>query len=428
MFEKFTEGAIKVIMLSQEEARRMGHNFVGTEQLLLGVIGQRHGIGARALKKLKVTLKKARKEIELYIGRGTGFVASEIPFTPRAKRVLEMAVHEGKDLGQNFVGTEHILLALIAESDGVAMRTLDKLNVDVHKLRNLILAYIEETQEEILRPLTQAEKFLLEREKKGSPTPTLDEYAENVTQEAINGNLDPVIGREKEIDDVIAVLARRTKNNPVLIGEPGVGKTAIAEGLAHRIVRGDVPENLKTKQVFSLDMGALIAGAKYKGEFEERLKSVVKEVVESDGEIVLFIDEIHTIVGAGATSGGSLDASNLLKPALQSGTLRCIGSTTYEEHKNHIEKDRALSRRFQKIDIAEPTIPETIEILRGLKTRFEEHHHVEYTDDALIAALRERRFRTGRPAVDVYPHLDLDRAIDAYLAALRTNLPRDKAD
>ena len=232
MFEKFTEGAIKVIMLSQEEARRMGHNFVGTEQLLLGVIGQRHGIGARALKKLKVTLKKARKEIELYIGRGTGFVASEIPFTPRAKRVLEMAVHEGKDLGQNFVGTEHILLALIAESDGVAMRTLDKLNVDIRKLRNLIFTYIEETQEEILRPLTQAEKFLLEREKKGSPTPTLDEYAENITKEAIDGNLDPVIGREKEIDDVIPILGRRTKNNPVLIGEPGVGKTAVAEGLA----------------------------------------------------------------------------------------------------------------------------------------------------------------------------------------------------
>ena len=251
MFEKFTEGAIKVIMLSQEEARRMGHNFVGTEQLLLGVIGQRHGIGARALKKLKVTLKKARKEIELYIGRGTGFVASEIPFTPRAKRVLEMAVHEGKDLGQNFVGTEHILLALIAESDGVAMRTLDKLNVDIHKLRNLILTYIEETQEEILRPLTQAEKFLLEREKKGSPTPTLDEYAENITKEAIDGNLDPVIGREKEIDDVIAVLARRTKNNPVLIGEPGVGKTSIVEGLAQLIHDGTAPRTLLGKKIYT---------------------------------------------------------------------------------------------------------------------------------------------------------------------------------
>ena len=233
MFERFTEGAIKVIMLSQEEARRMGHNFVGTEQLLLGVIGQRHGIGAKALKKMKVSLKKARKEIEMYIGRGTGFVASEIPFTPRAKRVLEMAVNEGKDLGQNFVGTEHILLALLGETDGVAMRTLDKLEVDSKLLRDIIFSYIEETQEEILRPLTQAEKFLLERERKGSPTPTLDEFSENITKEAVDGKLDPVIGREKEINDLIAVLARRTKNNPVLIGEPGVGKTAVAEGLAH---------------------------------------------------------------------------------------------------------------------------------------------------------------------------------------------------
>jgi ATP-dependent Clp protease ATP-binding subunit ClpC len=224
MFERFTEGAIKVIMLSQEEARRMGHNFVGTEQLLLGVIGQRHGIGAKALKKMKVSLKKARKEIEMYIGRGTGFVASEIPFTPRAKRVLEMAVNEGKDLGQNFVGTEHILLALLGETDGVAMRTLDKLGVDTKKLRDIIFSYIEETQEEILRPLTQAEKFLLERERKGSQTPTLDEFSENITKEAVDGKLDPVIGREKEINDLIAVLARRTKNNPVLIGEPGVGK------------------------------------------------------------------------------------------------------------------------------------------------------------------------------------------------------------
>ena len=231
MFERFTEGAIKVIMLSQEEARRMGHNFVGTEQLLLGVIGQRHGIGAKALKKMKVSLKKARKEIEMYIGRGTGFVASEIPFTPRAKRVLEMAVNEGKDLGQNFVGTEHILLALLGETDGVAMRTLDKLGVDTKKLRDIIFSYIEETQEEILRPLTQAEKFLLERERKGSQTPTLDEFSENITKEAVDGKLDPVIGREKEINDLIAVLARRTKNNPVLIGEPGVGKTAVAIGL-----------------------------------------------------------------------------------------------------------------------------------------------------------------------------------------------------
>jgi ATP-dependent Clp protease ATP-binding subunit ClpC len=384
MFEKFTEGAIKVIMLSQEEARRMGHNFVGTEQLLLGVIGQRHGIGARALKKLKVTLKKARKEIELYIGRGTGFVASEIPFTPRAKRVLEMAVHEGKDLGQNFVGTEHILLALIAESDGVAMRTLDKLNVDIQKLRNLILTYIEETQEEILRPLTQAEKFLLEREKKGSPTPTLDEYAENVTKEAIDGNLDPVIGREKEIDDVIAVLARRTKNNPVLIGEPGVGKTAVAEGLAQLILTEKVPDFLDGSLIMALDLGSILAGTKYRGEFEERLKRIVEEA-QNDSAVIIVIDEIHTLVGAGAAEG-AVDAANILKPALARGKFRCIGATTNDEYRKYIERDPALERRFQPVHVEEPSVGTTIEILRGLRSKFEQHHTLSYHDKALEQA------------------------------------------
>ena len=384
MFEKFTEGAIKVIMLSQEEARRMGHNFVGTEQLLLGVIGQRHGIGARALKKLKVTLKKARKEIELYIGRGTGFVASEIPFTPRAKRVLEMAVHEGKDLGQNFVGTEHILLALIAESDGVAMRTLDKLNVDINKLRNLILTYIEETQEEILRPLTQAEKFLLEREKKGSPTPTLDEYAENITKEAIDGNLDPVIGREKEIDDVIAVLARRTKNNPVLIGEPGVGKTAVAEGLAQLILTEKVPDFLDGSLIMALDLGSILAGTKYRGEFEERLKRIVEEA-QNDSAVIVVIDEIHTLVGAGAAEG-AVDAANILKPALARGKFRCIGATTNDEYRKYIERDPALERRFQPVHVEEPSIGTTIEILRGLRSKFEQHHALSYHDKALEQA------------------------------------------
>ena len=384
MFEKFTEGAIKVIMLSQEEARRMGHNFVGTEQLLLGVIGQRHGIGARALKKLKVTLKKARKEIELYIGRGTGFVASEIPFTPRAKRVLEMAVHEGKDLGQNFVGTEHILLALIAESDGVAMRTLDKLNVDIQKLRNLILTYIEETQEEILRPLTQAEKFLLEREKKGSPTPTLDEYAENITKEAIDGNLDPVIGREKEIDDVIAVLARRTKNNPVLIGEPGVGKTAVAEGLAQLILTEKVPDFLDGSLIMALDLGSILAGTKYRGEFEERLKRIVEEA-QNDSAVIIVIDEIHTLVGAGAAEG-AVDAANILKPALARGKFRCIGATTNDEYRKYIERDPALARRFQPVHVEEPSVGTTIEILRGLRSQFEQHHTLSYHDKALEQA------------------------------------------
>jgi ATP-dependent Clp protease ATP-binding subunit ClpC len=385
MFEKFTEGAIKVIMLSQEEARRMGHNFVGTEQLLLGVIGQRHGIGARALKKLKVTLKKARKEIELYIGRGTGFVASEIPFTPRAKRVLEMAVHEGKDLGQNFVGTEHVLLALLAESDGVAMRTLDKLNTDIQRLRNLILTYIEETQEEILRPLSQAEKFLLEREKKGSPTPTLDEYAENITKEAIDGNLDPVIGREKEIDDVIAILARRTKNNPVLIGEAGVGKTAVAEGLAQLILTENVPDFLDGSIIMALDLGSILAGTKYRGEFEERLKRIVEEA-QNDSAIIIVIDEIHTLVGAGAAEG-AVDAANILKPALARGKFRCIGATTNDEYRKYIERDPALERRFQPVRVEEPSIGVAIEILRGLRSKFEQHHCLTYHDKALEQAV-----------------------------------------
>ena len=384
MFEKFTEGAIKVIMLSQEEARRMGHNFVGTEQLLLGVIGQRHGIGARALKKLKITLKKARKEIELYIGRGTGFVASEIPFTPRAKRVLEMAVHEGKDLGQNFVGTEHILLALIAESDGVAMRTLDKLNVDIQKLRNLVLTYIEETQEEILRPLTQSEKFVLERQKKGSTTPTLDEYSENITKEAMDGNLDPVIGREKEIDDVIAVLARRTKNNPVLIGEPGVGKTAVAEGLAQLILTEKVPDFLDGSLIMALDIGSILAGTKYRGEFEERLKRIVEEA-QNDSAVIIVIDEIHTLVGAGAAEG-AVDAANILKPALARGKFRCIGATTNDEYRKYIERDPALERRFQPVHVEEPNVGTTIEILRGLRSKFEQHHTLSYHDKALEQA------------------------------------------
>ncbi len=384
MFEKFTEGAIKVIMLAQEEARRMGHNFVGTEQLLLGVIGQRYGIGAKALKKVKVTIRKTRKEIELYIGRGKGFVSAEIPFTPRAKRVLEMAVHEGRDLGQNFVGTEHILLALLGEPAGVAMRTLRALHVDLPKLRNIILKYIEETQEEILRPLTQMERFLLERGKTSSLTPTLDEYAENMSKEAIDGNLDPVIGREKEIDDLIAVLARRTKNNPVLIGEPGVGKTAVAEGLAQLIVAEQVPDFLDGSLILSLDIGSILAGTKYRGEFEERLKRIVEEV-QNDSSVIVVIDEIHTIIGAGAAEG-AVDAANILKPALARGKFRCIGATTNDEYRKYIERDPALERRFQPVHVEEPSVGTTIEILRGLRSKFEQHHILNYSDKAIEQA------------------------------------------
>lgn len=404
MFEKFTEGAIKIIMLSQEEARRMGHNFVGTEQLLLGVIGQRHGIGARALKRSKVTLKKARREIELYIGRGTGFVASEIPFTPRAKRVLEMAIHEGKDLGQNFVGTEHILLALINETDGVAMRTLDKIRVDIPKLRKLIMKEIEENQEEFLRPLTKAEKFLLDRERNGTPTPTLDEYSENISKEAIEGRLDPVIGRDKEIHDVIKVLARRRKNNPVLIGEAGVGKTAVAEGLAQLILTENTPDFLEGHVIMALDLGSILAGTKYRGEFEERLKRIVEEA-QNDASVILVIDEIHTLVGAGAAEG-AVDAANILKPALARGKFRCIGATTVDEYRKYIERDPALERRFQPVRVEEPDVGVTIDILRGLRSKFEQHHALSYHDKAVEqAAILSDKFIADRflpdKAIDV---------------------------
>ena len=386
MFERFTEGAVKVIMISQEEARRMGHNFVGTEQLLLGVIGQKHGIGARALKKMKLTLKKLRKEIELYIGRGKGYVSSDIPFTPRAKRVLEIALQESKDLGQNFIGSEHLLLALINEKDGIAKRTLDKLRVNIRTLRHLIYDYIEEYQDERLKGegLSQMEKYLAKHERDGSLTPTIEEYSDNMTKDAIDGKLDPVIGREKEIDDVITVLARRRKNNPVLIGEPGVGKSAVAEGLAQLILTEQTPEFLDGSVIMALDLGSTLAGTKYRGEFEERLKRIVEEA-QVDSSIILVIDEIHTLVGAGAAEG-AVDAANILKPALARGKFRCIGATTNDEYKKYIERDPALERRFQPVYVGEPSVGVTIEILRGLRSKFEYHHTLTYHDQALEQA------------------------------------------
>ena len=384
MFEKFTEGAIKVIMLSQEEARRMGHNFVGTEQLFLGVIGEGVGMGSKCLKSLGVTLKSGRKEVEKYIGRGTGFVASEIPFTPRAKRVLEMAVQEGKDLGQNYVGTEHILLALIAEDDGVAIRTIENMGLDLSEIRSVILSLIKENQEELLKPLTPEQRRILDRDNMPNNIPTLDEYTDNITVEAMDGRLDPVIGRDKEIFEVIKVLARRRKNNPVLIGEPGVGKTAVAEGLAQLIVAKDVPQFLEGNLILSLDLGSLLAGTKYRGEFEERLKRIIEEAQE-ESTVILVIDEIHTLVGAGAAEG-AVDAANILKPALARGGFRCIGATTIEEYRKYIERDAALERRFQPVNVDEPSVKVTIDILRGLRSKFERHHTLSYHDKAIEAA------------------------------------------
>ena len=400
MFEKFTEGAIKVIMLAQEEARRMGHNFVGTEQLLLGVIGQRHGIGGRALAQLNVTLKKTRKEIEKYIGRGTGFVASEIPFTPRAKRVLEMSIHEGQDLGVNYVGTEHVLLSLINEADGIAMRTLDKLRVNIPKLRHLILTYIEEQQEDILKPpLTDQEKWAIAREKSGLKTPALDSYTENITKDVMKQRLDPVIGRDEEINSLVKVLGRRRKNNPVLVGEAGVGKTACAEGLAILMQTMDCPEFLLEHDIRSLDLGSVLAGTKYRGEFEERMKHIIDEV-NQHGKTILVIDEIHTLVGAGAAEG-AVDAANLLKPSLARGTLRVIGATTIDEYRRYIEKDPALERRFHSILVEEPSVETTIDILKGLKSEFQRHHALTYNDAALEeAAKQSSRFIADRNLPD----------------------------
>jgi ATP-dependent Clp protease ATP-binding subunit ClpC len=375
MFERFTEKAIKVIMLAQEEARRLGHNFVGTEQILLGLIGEGTGIGPKVLKSMGVNLKDARVEVEKIIGRGSGFVAVEIPFTPRAKRVLELSLEEARQLGHNYIGTEHLLLGLIKEGEGVAARVLENLSVDLSKVRS-----------QIIRSLGDNTEVSSGSNSTRSKTPTLDEFGTNLTTKAQEGRLDPVVGRAKEIERVIQILGRRTKNNPVLIGEPGVGKTAIAEGLAQRIANRDIPDTLDEKLVVALDIGLLIAGTKYRGEFEERLKKIMDEVRTSNN-IILVIDEVHTLIGAGAAEG-AIDAANILKPALSRCELQCIGATTLEEYRKHIEKDAALERRFQPVMVGEPSVEETIEILYGLRERYEKHHKLVISDEALSAAAK----------------------------------------
>ncbi|CAI0548048.1 unnamed protein product [Linum tenue] len=375
MFERFTEKAIKVIMLAQEEARRLGHNFVGTEQILLGLIGEGTGIAAKVLKSMGINLKDARVEVEKIIGRGSGFVAVEIPFTPRAKRVLELSLEEARQLGHNYIGSEHLLLGLLREGEGVAARVLENLGADPSNIRTQVIRMVGENNEVTanIGPNTRDTKM-----------PTLEEYGTNLTKLAEEGKLDPVVGRQPQIERVIQILGRRTKNNPCLIGEPGVGKTAIAEGLAQRIATGDVPETIEGKKVITLDMGLLVAGTKYRGEFEERLKKLMEEIKQSD-EIILFIDEVHTLIGAGAAEG-AIDAANILKPALARGELQCIGATTLDEYRKHIEKDPALERRFQPVKVPEPTVDETIQILKGLRERYEIHHKLRYTDESLVAA------------------------------------------
>jgi ATP-dependent Clp protease ATP-binding subunit ClpC len=374
MWEPFTERARRSIVLAQEEAQRLGNNYIGTEHILLGIISEGESLAAKVLETLGVNLAKVRQEVEAIVGRGGQTVQQEMVFTPRAKRVIELAFEEARQLNHNYIGTEHLLLGLIREGEGVAARVLTNLGVDPAKVR------VQTTS------LLGAEGQPPAPKGK-SKTPTLDAYGRDLTQLARENKLDPVIGRATEIERVIQILSRRTKNNPALIGEPGVGKTAIAEGLAQRVIKTEVPEPLRDKRVITLDLAGLVAGTKYRGEFEERMKRVMDEIRGAAGEIILFIDELHTLVGAGAAEG-AIDASNIIKPALARGELQCIGATTLNEFRKHIEKDSALERRFQPVMVGEPSVDETVEILKGLRDRYEAHHKVTITDEALVAAAK----------------------------------------
>ena len=384
MFERFTDRARRVVVLAQEEARMLNHNYIGTEHILLGLIHEGEGLAAKALENLDISLAAVREQVQEIIGQGQQAPTGHIPFTPRAKKVLEYSLREGLQLGHTYIGTEHILLGLIREGEGVAAQVLVKLGADLNKVRQQVIQLLAGYQggqgEKAGAGVGQGQQA------EGTPAGSLvlDQFGRNLTQAAREGKLDPVIGREKEIERVMQVLSRRTKNNPVLIGEPGVGKTAVVEGLAQDIVRGQVPETLKDKQLYTLDLGALVAGSRYRGDFEERLKKVLKEI-RTRGDIIIFIDEIHTLVGAGAAEG-AIDAASILKPMLARGELQTIGATTLDEYRKHIEKDSALERRFQPIQVAEPSLAHTIEILKGLRDRYEAHHRVSITDGALISA------------------------------------------
>ncbi|CAN2225119.1 clpA ATP-binding subunits of Clp protease and DnaK/DnaJ chaperones [Candidatus Nanopelagicaceae bacterium] len=377
MFERFTDRARRVVVLAQEEARMLNHNYIGTEHILLGLIHEGEGVAAKGLEALGISLEGVRAQVEEIIGQGQQAPSGHIPFTPRAKKVLELSLREALQLGHNYIGTEHILLGLIREGEGVAAQVLVKLGADLNRVRQQVIQLLSGYQGKEAATSGPAE---------GTPSTSLvlDQFGRNLTQAAREGKLDPVIGRETEIERVMQVLSRRTKNNPVLIGEPGVGKTAVVEGLAQAIYKNDVPETLKDKQLYSLDLGALVAGSRYRGDFEERLKKVLKEI-KTRGDIILFIDEIHTLVGAGAAEG-AIDAASILKPMLARGELQTIGATTLDEYRKHVEKDAALERRFQPIQVKEPSVAHTIEILKGLRDRYETHHRVSITDGALAAA------------------------------------------
>ncbi|MBN3523781.1 ATP-dependent protease ATP-binding subunit ClpC [Paenibacillus apiarius] len=384
MFGRFTERAQKVLALAQEEAVRLGHNNIGTEHILLGLIREGEGIAAKALVALGLGLEKIQDEVESLIGRGQE-QPTNIAYTPRAKKVIELSMDEARKLGHTYVGTEHILLGLIREGEGVAARVLNNLGISLNKARQQVLQLLG-SSEAVSSHHGQAQNV---------STPTLDSLARDLTAIAKEGNLDPVIGRSKEIERVIQVLSRRTKNNPVLIGEPGVGKTAVAEGLAQKIINNEIPETLRDKRVMTLDMGSVVAGTKYRGEFEDRLKKIMDEIRQA-GNIILFIDELHTLIGAGGAEG-AIDASNILKPALARGELQCIGATTLDEYRKYIEKDAALERRFQPITVDQPTPEETIQILKGLRDRYEAHHRVKITDEAIEQAVKlSDRYITDR--------------------------------
>ncbi|MCI4063101.1 ATP-dependent Clp protease ATP-binding subunit [Micromonospora sp. R77] len=379
MFERFTDRARRVVVLAQEEARMLNHNYIGTEHILLGLIHEGEGVAAKALESLGISLEGVRQQVEEIIGQGQQAPSGHIPFTPRAKKVLELSLREALQLGHNYIGTEHILLGLIREGEGVAAQVLVKLGADLNRVRQQVIQLLSGYQGK-----EPAAAGATPGEAAPSTSLVLDQFGRNLTQAAREGKLDPVIGREKEIERVMQVLSRRTKNNPVLIGEPGVGKTAVVEGLSQKIIKGEVPETLKDKQLYTLDLGALVAGSRYRGDFEERLKKVLKEI-RTRGDIILFIDEIHTLVGAGAAEG-AIDAASILKPMLARGELQTIGATTLDEYRKHLEKDAALERRFQPIQVGEPSLAHTIEILKGLRDRYEAHHRVSITDAALVAA------------------------------------------